>query len=104
MCVWKSLLPVLKPSVAQVNGMLSSAHAQWLSLSLHREEFRGPVSIVHSRPQGPTQTHTHGETHANTFTHAQRHWEIHAAAYVHCTHTVGPWLQCSNRRDIEIQW
>lgn len=55
--------------------MLSSAHALWLSLSLHREEFRGPVSIVHSRPQGFTQTHT--QTHTRKLTHGH---------FFKCTH------------------
>lgn len=108
--------PFLKPCVAQVNGTPSSVHAHWLSLSLHRKEFRGPVSTVHSRPRGFTQTHTNNtntppndsySAHTRPQTHICSGGSLtclytHLYTHMH-THTVGLWLKCSNRRDVEME-
>lgn len=57
--------------------MPSSVHAQWLSSPHHREEFRGPVSTVHSGPCGFTQTHTQAGMHTPGFAKTYRRLQIH---------------------------
>lgn len=128
-CVCKSLLPVLKTirSPGKWHAVLCtcpvafsfSSQERVQRASQHRSQ-RTPR--LHSNTQ--PKTHTTKFMHREFLKHTQRtggHKHIHTClqarvnscssstcihTYVHahtCAHIVGPWLECSNRRDIEIQ-